>query len=98
MEEISLGLPSHQRLAEFALTREAIPRTRLGKPQRHLLAERYEQASQDTGRQSKGPMPPEEMSAEDRALLEDPAAAAAWELLAGRFGDRRLSPDSDLNL
>ena len=38
VEEISLGLPSHQRLAEFALTREAIPRTRLGKPQRHLLA------------------------------------------------------------
>jgi long-chain acyl-CoA synthetase len=98
VEEVSRGLPSHQRLTEFALTREAIPRTRLGKPQRHLLAERYEQALQDTGRQSKSPMPPEEMSAEDRALLEDPAAAAAWELLAGRFGDRRLSPDSDLNL
>jgi long-chain acyl-CoA synthetase len=101
VEEVSQRLPSHQRLSEFALTREAIPRTRLGKPRRHLLAERYEQALQgDTGAapHPKGPMPPEEMSAEDRALLEDPAAAATWELLAGRFADRRLSPDSDLNL
>jgi long-chain acyl-CoA synthetase len=101
VEEVSQRLPSHQRLAEFALTRDAIPRTRLGKPQRHLLAERYEQALQgDTGDapHPKGPMPPEEMSAEDRTLLEDPAAAATWELLAGRFADRRLSPDSDLNL
>ena len=37
-------LPSYQRLADFAVTREAIPRTRLGKPRRHLLAGRYEQA------------------------------------------------------
>jgi long-chain acyl-CoA synthetase len=101
VEEVSRGLPSHQRVSEFALTREAIPRTRLGKPQRHLLAERYEQALRgDTGAapQPKGPMPPEEMSAEDRALLEDPAGAAVWELLGERFADRRLSPDSDLNL
>ena len=47
VEEISHRLPSHQRLADFALTREAIPRTRLGKPRRHLLAERYKQALQE---------------------------------------------------
>ena len=102
VDEVSRTLPSHHRLAEFALTREAIPRTRLGKPRRHLLAERYEQALQgdDSGAasQPKGPMPLEQMSAEDRALLEDPAAAAAWEALTGRFADRRLSPDSDLGL
>ncbi|MFO1112820.1 MAG: AMP-binding protein [Rhodospirillales bacterium] len=101
VDEVSRTLPSHHRLAEFALTREAIPRTRLGKPRRHLLAERYEQAWHgDAGAapQPKGPMPLEEMSAEDRALLEDPAAAAAWEVLAGRFADRRLSPDSDLGI
>lgn len=101
IDEVSRTLPSHHRLAEFALTREAIPRTRLGKPRRHLLAERYEQALHgDSGAipQPKGPMPLDQMSAEDRALLEDPAAAAAWEVLAGRFADRRLSPDSDLGI
>ena len=101
VEEISHRLPSHHRLADFALTREAIPRTRLGKPRRHLLAERYKQALQeDAGAapRPKHPMSIEEMSAEDRALLEDPGAAAAWEWLANRFTDHRLTPDSDLEL
>jgi long-chain acyl-CoA synthetase len=34
------------------------------------------------------------MSEEDRALLEDPAAMGVWELLAERFPDRRLAPET----
>jgi Phosphopantetheine attachment site. len=40
-------------------------------------------------------MPIEEMSGEDRALLDDHAAQATWELLARRYKDKRLTPDSN---
>jgi len=38
------------------------------------------------------------MSGEDRALLDDPAAQATWELLARRYKDKRLTPDSNPGL
>src|SRR5437016_13280466 len=36
----------------------------------------------------------EEMSGEDRALLEDPSAQSVWELLTKRYHDKRLTPDT----
>jgi long-chain acyl-CoA synthetase len=39
-------------------------------------------------------MTAEQMSREDRALLEDPAAQSVWELLARRYRDKRLTPDT----
>src|SRR6266567_4015056 len=45
-----------------------------------------------------GPMPIEEMSGEARALLDDHAAQATWELLARRYKDKRLTPDSNPGL
>src|SRR5437588_5066447 len=36
----------------------------------------------------------EEMSGEDRALLEDSSAQSVWELLAKRYRDKRLTPDT----
>lgn len=101
VENASRRLPTYKRLAEFALTRESLPRTRLGKPRRHLLQERYEQALRDkdeAGAPERKPMRVNEMSAEDRSLLEDPAARQVWDWLAERFSDRRLTPDSDLRL
>jgi long-chain acyl-CoA synthetase len=101
VEKVSRRLPSYKRLADFALTRESLPRTRLGKPRRHLLEERYEQASQDkdaAGAPERKPVRVNEMSAEDRSLLEDPSARKTWEWLVERFADRRLTPDSDLRL
>ncbi len=72
-----------------------MPRTRLGKIQRHHLEERYEQAKEGGEKAPKaGPMSVEEMSGEDRALLEDPAAQSVWELLARRYRDKRLTPDT----
>ncbi len=101
VEKASRRLPPYKRLADFALTRESLPRTRLGKPRRHLLEERYEQALRDkdaAGAPERKPLPVNEMSAEDRSLLEDPSARKTWEWLAERFSDRRLTPDSDLRL
>ncbi len=95
VETASKRLPSHQRISDYALTRDALPRTRLGKIQRHHLEERYEQAKEGGEKAPKaGPMSVEEMSGEDRALLEDPAAQSVWELLARRYRDKRLTPDT----
>jgi long-chain acyl-CoA synthetase len=97
--DISQHLPSYQRLASYALTRETIPRTRLGKPRRHLLVALHDEALRSgpgAAPAHKGPMPLEEMSADDRALLEDPAAREGWDWLASRYPDRRLTPDSDI--
>ncbi len=101
VREVGRRLPSHNRLGEFVLTSESIPRTRLGKPRRHLLTDRYERSLR--GEDSKeaprrAPIAIEEMSAEDQSLLEEPAARAAWSLLCERFADRRLTPNSDLQL
>jgi long-chain acyl-CoA synthetase len=95
IETASKRMPSHQRISDYALTTDALPRTRLGKIQRHRLAERYDQAKEGGEKApAAGPMSVEEMSGEDRALLEDSAAQSVWELLAKRYRDKRLTPDT----
>jgi long-chain acyl-CoA synthetase len=101
IERVSRRLPPYQRVSDYALTREAIQRTRLGKIRRHLLSERYGKAKEGeeiSRERPAGPMPIEEMSGEDRALLDDHAAQATWELLARRYKDKRLTPDSNPGL
>lgn len=94
-------LPSYQRLADFVSTREALPRTRLGKIQRHLLKEQYRHASEtrDSGpRHRPGLMTVEEMSDQDHALLEDANARQVWQWLGRRYPDQRITPDTSLQL
>ena len=43
-------------------------------------------------------MAPEEISSEDRALLDEPVAQRTWDWLAGRYSRRRLTPDTSLQL
>lgn len=93
-------LPSHHRISDYALTSDPLPRTRLGKLRRPMLAERYRQAKQSGSQavQERGPLPFEQMTPEDRQLLEDPAARQTWEWLVQRFVDVRLTPDSNMYL
>lgn len=95
IESRGADLPSYQRLSEFHLTRESLPRTRLGKIQRHKLEDRYQQAK--TGNKERAePMAIGEMAGNDRALLEDRAARQTWDFLADKFADHRLTPDTNL--
>jgi len=96
LAERGRALPSYQRVADFALTDEALPRTRLGKLRRHLLPERFAQARE--GKERTGPVAIEELSGDDRALLEHSAARATWDLLVERFPDQPLTPDKSLQL
>jgi long-chain acyl-CoA synthetase len=85
-------LPSYQRLAGYALTREPLPRTRLGKIQRFRLAALYDAAK--AGR----PASAATMTEEERALLAEPTARAMWELLSARFPGRLVAPSQSPQL
>jgi long-chain acyl-CoA synthetase len=97
IDEQSKKLPSYQRVSDYVLSRQPLPRTQLGKIQRHKLEERYEQVkkgAEKAGEKAVGPMSAEEMNPEDRALLENPAAQQVWEWLADRYREQPLTPDT----
>lgn len=90
-------LPSYMQPTEVVVSNNPIERTRLGKIMRHKLKDHYRRArDKDEGGEGLAPMPPERMNAEDRSLLNDPRASAAWDLLVKRFPKRGLSPDANL--
>jgi long-chain acyl-CoA synthetase len=101
IEECSRRLPSYQRISDYAISREPLEYTRLGKLRRHVLGERYDRArtaAKGGDEFPGGPVEIEEMSEEDRALLRNPAARSVWALLADRFPDRRLAPETSPQL
>lgn len=95
---VSLGsaareLPPFQRLAGFAMVREALPRTRLGKYQRFKLPELYDQAEQGGATGARV-----ELSEEDKALLQRSPAAEIWALLRERYPDKPVNLDANPQL
>jgi long-chain acyl-CoA synthetase len=100
VEEESKRLPSYQRVSDYAIARQPLERTQLGKLRRHLLEERFDQAKkgEEGAGEAAGPIPVEKMSEEDRALLGNPAAKRVWELLAERYPDQRMTPDTSPQL
>jgi long-chain acyl-CoA synthetase len=100
VEEVSERLPSYQRISEYAITHHSLERTQLGKIRRHLLEERFDVAREGAEGvdEAAGPMAIEEMADEDRTLLENASARGVWDLLARRYSDRRLAPDTSPQL
>mgnify|MGYP005821954215 CR=1 FL=1 len=87
------GLPSYQRLSGFAVSREALPRTRLGKYQRFRLGDLYERARRgETRPRAVAPSP------EDRGLIAGGPAAEVWKILTERYAERGLSMDASPTL
>jgi long-chain acyl-CoA synthetase len=93
LSEKARDLPSWQRLSGFALTDQPLPRTRLGKYRRFLLPTLYAEALAGGARRAA-----HELTAEDTALLRDPAAEAVWALLRERYPGEALDLDVDLAL
>jgi long-chain acyl-CoA synthetase len=91
--EIAQKLPSYQRLAGLAVAARPLPRTRLGKYQRFLLPTLYDQAQRGVVEAASS-----EPTAQDRELLADPIAAAAWDLVSRRYAAKRPTLDSHLAL
>lgn len=95
------AVASYQRITDYATTEEPLPRTNLGKIRRHLLPLLYTQAKQglvQSDSAATGPTPIADMAEKDQALLGHPAARQVWELLAKRYPDKRLSPDTSPQL
>ncbi|MEA3300076.1 MAG: AMP-binding protein [Pseudomonadota bacterium] len=97
VEETNPRLASYQRIVEFAVTRDPLPRTRLGKLRRHVLPQVYA-AARSGWAEAAAPLPPERWAEPDRLLLEDPAPRQVWEELVRRYPDRHLTPDTGLRL
>ena len=96
LAECSRGLPPYKRISGYAVGREPLPRTRLGKYRRHLLSELYARA------QTGAAVPAAPPSEADATLLAKPRAAQVWQWLERRYPDRPLSletsPQLDLGI
>ncbi len=97
------GMASYLHITDFAVTREPLPRTNLGKLKRHELEEKYDQvkAEEKSGKE-KGEVSEANFSPEDRALINEPSASALWQWLKKRFPDHQISldtsPELELNI
>src|SRR5690606_40536852 len=80
---------AYRRVSEYQVTQRSLPRTALGKIQRHKVADMYEAA-----RSGREPPQEVELSAEEARILESEPARRVWELLKGRFPDKRLTMDA----
>jgi long-chain acyl-CoA synthetase len=91
---VAQSLPAYQRVGEHVATHDPLPKTNLGKIRRHQLAQLYTDLKAGVARDAApvGPIAVEDMSEQDRALLDNDSARAVWELLAERYGDRALTP------
>jgi long-chain acyl-CoA synthetase len=96
--EINRALPSYQRVSHVAVTRDPLPRTRLGKLQRRGLSHLYADADASSGQPRGGPIAVAEMAEADRLLLRHGPATAVWECLSLRYPGRRLTMDVSLDL
>jgi long-chain acyl-CoA synthetase len=85
-------LPAYKRLSDWALVREPLPRTQLGKFQRHKLAAVLERAERGQG-PADAPW-----SEDDRALVETERGRQVWNWLQGKFPDKQLHPDTSPQL
>jgi long-chain acyl-CoA synthetase len=86
-------LPPHLRLTGFAVTRQPLPRTQLGKLRRHLLPPLYDKAFA-----AQGTVHEAVFSEADTALLALPRAAAVWPWLHRRYPDQAIALDTSPQL
>jgi long-chain acyl-CoA synthetase len=98
VERLAPQLPAYARIGDFAITRQPLPRTQIGKLRRHELPEIFVQEKSGAGR----PEPEAAVTGADRALLETPPADRIWPWLKQRFEGHTLtlntSPHLDLGL
>lgn len=91
-------LPSYLRLAGFAVTRQPLPRTQLGKLRRHQLPQLFG----DAGKAKRATPEAPAVASSAGVQVEDPRAKAIWNWLGTRYPGRALdletSPQLDLGI
>ncbi|MBI1849362.1 MAG: AMP-binding protein [Planctomycetes bacterium] len=98
VEERSRRLPPHQRVLDYAIATNALPRTPIGKLRRHLLPAIYERAKLGARVAPPGAGEPIARTPEDRDLLEHECAKRLWTWLTARFPTDPLALDTNLRL
>lgn len=100
VQRVNKKMAPYKRIAEYVITHESLPRTRIGKIRRHLLHDIYESVKKGEKRDKKElhPISISEMSDDDKNLIEHDRAAKMWEWLAEKYKNYRLTPDTDLQL
>ena len=93
VEGISMRLPAYKRITDYRLTREALPRTALGKLKRHLLPAIYDGANVRTLVAASAPL-----SEDDKRLIESGVTAGVWRWLRVRYPDEALTLDTSPQL
>lgn len=91
-------MASYRRVGRHVISRDPLPRTRLGKIQRHKLAGLYAALRADPAySEPRGaPAQLEDLDDADRRRLDDSRVAQIWELLVRRYREHDLTPDSNL--
>jgi len=90
--ELGPRLPAYKRLGDWALVREPLPRTQLGKYQRHKLPAVLERAERGHG-PADAPW-----SEQDRGLVATQRGRQVWDWLQAKFPDKTLHPDTSPQL
>ncbi len=97
LAEQSRQLASYKRITDFTLTRQGLPRTRLGKLRRHLLPARYDEAKSGSALEGT-PIKVAAMSAADQDILHESAAHAIWDWLCTMHPLKHLTLDTSPQL
>lgn len=90
LRERGNALPRYMQLAGYAVVDEPLPRTPIGKLQRHRLPQLYRAARK---REEERRVPVGELSPADRMLVLDPDAGRIWTWLQSHFAPMELSLD-----
>ncbi len=93
IERLSMSLPAYKRIGDYRLTREALPRTSLGKLKRHLLPGIYAGANVRERVPASAPL-----SDDDKRLIESGITGDVWRWLGERYPDETLSLDTSPQL
>ena len=93
LQELGTRLPPHERLSDWAITREPLPRTHLGKYRRHLLPPILARAQRGERGAAEATHAPD-----DDALLADPTVAGVYAWLRARFPGQRVELDTSPQL
>ncbi|MBY0492767.1 MAG: AMP-binding protein [Cyanobacteria bacterium] len=94
MEGLAAGLPPHKRVLGYDIWFEPLPRTTTHKIKRHEVERRVRERQT-----SASPEAAAQISAEDRAWMEEPRSAAVLEVIQGRLkAGARVFPDANLEL
>jgi long-chain acyl-CoA synthetase len=92
IEAVSLQLPAHQRIRDYRVVHDSLPRTPLGKLQRFRLPAIF------AGGRVAVAAAPTEWSVADRKLMESDLAQRAWSWLGQRFADKTVTLDASPQL